>query len=113
MADTVPDPHLYDERALDLLRGAAQEDDLTRTPAAAVAELGKTIAGIRRRFELADPTDPRGAAALALAEVIDPSSGIVDLKEVLARSTWSVVETLGAAGALPLLLEADRLFAAH
>jgi hypothetical protein len=109
LADAVDDPELYEERTLDLLRGAAQEDDLTRTPTAAVAEVGKRIARIRRRFELADPTEPRGAAALALAEVLDPSSGVVDVKEVLARSAWAVVETRGAPGALPFLLEVDRL----
>ncbi len=64
-----------------------------------------------RSFEFADPTEPRGAAALALAEVLDPSSGVVDLKEVLARSAWAVVETPGAAGVLRFLLEVDRLLA--
>jgi len=111
VADVVRDPEIFDDRTLDLLRGAAQEDDLTRTPTPAVDALGKTIARIRYHFELADPTEPRGAAALALAEVLDPSSGVVDLKEVLARSAWAVVETLGAPGALLFLLEVDRLVA--
>ena len=35
------------ERTLDLLRGAAQGDDLTRTPGPAVDELRKTIARVR------------------------------------------------------------------
>ncbi len=111
VADIVHDPEIYDERTLDLLRGAAQEDDLTRTPTPAAAALGKTIARIRCHFEFADPTEPHGAAALALAEVLDPSSGVVDLKEVLARSAWAVVETPGAPGVLRFLLEVDRLLA--
>ena len=82
-----------------------------RTPATAVAALGKKIARIRVEFEFADPADPRGAAALALAEVVAPSSGVIDLKEVLARSAWAVVETLEAPGVLRFLLEVDRVLA--
>jgi hypothetical protein len=110
VARIVGDP-MYDERTLDLLQGAAQADDLTRTPAPAFAALGKTIERIRVEYELDDPADPRGAAALALAEVFDPSSGVVDLKEVLARSAWAVVETLEPSEALRFLLDADHLLA--
>jgi hypothetical protein len=111
LAEILDDPVIYDERTLDLLHGAAQGDDLSRTPARAVAALGKKIARIRVEFEFADPADPGGAAALALAEVLAPSSGVIDLKEVLARSAWAVVETLEAPGVLRFLLEVDRVLA--
>jgi len=111
MADIVNDPVIYGERMLDLLHGAAQADDLTRTPAPAVAALGKAIGRIRVEFEFDDPADPRGSAALALAEVLDPSSGVIDLKEVLVRSAWAVVETQEAPGVLRFLLEVDHLLA--
>jgi hypothetical protein len=99
------EPRLRSERVLDLLHGAAQGDDLTRTPEPAVSELRKTIARIR--FE-AEPED----AALALAEVLDPASDIVDLKAVLARSAWAAVETWEPARVLGFLLAVERLFAA-
>ena len=111
VAEIVDDPVIHDERTLDLLHGAAQGDDLSRTPAPAVAALGKKIARIRVEFELDEPADPRGAAALALAEVLAPSSAAIDLKEVLARSAWAVVETLEAPGVLRFLLEVDRVLA--
>src|ERR671922_1740745 len=101
----VLEPRLRSERVLDLLHGAAQGDDLTRTPEPAVSELRKTIARIR--FE-AEPED----AALALAEVLDPASDIVDLKAVLARSAWAAVETWEPARVLGFLLAVERLFAA-
>jgi hypothetical protein len=103
------EPKIWNERTLDLLRGAAQGDDLTRTPEPAVDELRKTIARIRLQVEFDDLADPRGAAALALAEVLDPSSDLVDFKEVLARSAWAVVETREPPGVLAFLLEVDRL----
>jgi len=111
VADIFNDPVIHDERTLDLLHGAAQGDDLTHMPAPAVAALGKTIARIRLEYEFDDPADPRGAAALALAEVLAPSSGAIDLKEVLARSAWAVVETLEEPGVLRFLLEVDRVLA--
>lgn len=101
-----------DERTLDLLHGAAQGDDLTRTPAPAVAELRKTMARVRFDIDFEDPANPRGAAALAVAEVLDPSSEVIDVKEVLARSAFAVVETGGAAAALGFLRDVDRLLAA-
>lgn len=103
------DEELCDERTLDLLRGAAQGDDLTRTPAPAVEELRKTIARIRLEVQFDDPADPRGAAALALAEVLDPSSEAVDVKEVLARCAWTAVETADRPVVLRFLLQVDRL----
>jgi hypothetical protein len=100
-----------DERLVDLLRGAAQGDDLTRTPAPAVAELKKAIARIRFDVDLEDPTDPAGAAALAVAEVLDPASEEVAIQEVLARAAWAAVESWEPARVLAFLLEVDRLFA--
>jgi hypothetical protein len=111
VAEIVDDPVIYDDRTLDLLHGAAQGDDLSRTPAPAVAALGKKITRIRVEFEFDDSADPRGAAALALAEVLAPSSDVIDLKEVLARAAWAVVETLEAPGVLRFLLEVDRVLA--
>jgi hypothetical protein len=104
-------PEICNERTLDLLRGAAQGDDLTRTPGPAVDELRKTIARIRLDLEFDDPADPRGAAALALAEVLDPSGELVDVKEVLARSAWAAAETWEPPRVLGFLLQVDRLFA--
>jgi hypothetical protein len=111
VAEIIDDPVIYDERTLDLLHGAAQGDDLGRTPAPAVAALGEKITRIRVDFEFDDPADPGGAAALALAEVLAPSSAVIDLKEVLARAAWAVVETLEAPGVLRFLLEVDHVLA--
>ena len=111
LATVLDDPDLYDERTLDLLRGTAQGDDMSRTPPAVLSALQEKIARIRLEFELADPAEPRGAAALALAEVLDPSSGIVDLKEVLARSTWAAVEMAEEDRVLRFLLDVDSVLA--
>ena len=111
LAEIADDPDSFNERVLDLLRGAAQGDDLARTPLPAVAALQQTLGHIRLAWKADDVADPSGAAALALAEVLDPSSGIVDLKEVLARSTWYAAETLEASELLRFLLEVDRLLA--
>jgi len=102
---------ICDERTLDLLRGAAQGDDLMQTSVPAVDELQKTIARIRFDVANDDPAHPRGAAALALAEVLVPSSELVDLKEVLARCAYAVVETREPSTALGFLLEVERLVA--
>jgi electron transfer flavoprotein alpha/beta subunit len=109
--DIVDDLVIDDGRTLDVMQGAAQGDDLTRMPAPAVAAVGKTIARLRCEFEHDDPADPRAVAALAVAEVLDPSSGVIDVKEVLARSTWAVVETLEPPGGLRFLIEVDHLLA--
>jgi hypothetical protein len=101
----------FDDRTLDLLRGAAQGDDLTRTPAPAVDALRRTIARIRFDPAFEDPANPRGAAAFALAEVLDPAGEVVDFKEVLARSAWAVVETREPPEVLRFLLDVDRLLA--
>jgi hypothetical protein len=102
---------ICDERTLDFLRGAAQGDDLTRTPAPAAEQLRTAIAQMRLEAESQDPSDPRGVASLAVVEVLNPSSGVVDLKEVLARCAWSAVETRHETVALGFLLEVDGLLA--
>jgi hypothetical protein len=102
---------LVDERSVDLLQGAAQGDDLTRTPGPALDELRKTVARIRFDVDLEDPADPRGAAALAVAEVLDPSSEVVALQEVLARAAWAAVASWEPRRVLQFLLDADRLLA--
>jgi hypothetical protein len=84
---------LRTERIADLLAGAAQEDDLTRTPASAVAEIQKAIARVRFDLELEDPIDPRAAASLAVAEVLNPAGEVVALKAVVARASWAAVES--------------------
>jgi hypothetical protein len=111
IAEVVGDQTIFDERTLDLLRGTEQGDDMNRTPPAVLASLREKIARIRLEFELEDPPEPRGAAALALAEVLDPSSGTVDLKEVLARSTWAAVETVEEERVLRFLLDVDSILA--
>jgi hypothetical protein len=100
------------ERIRDLLQGAAQGDDLTRTPAPALAELRKAVARVRMDVELEDPTNPRGAAALAVAEVLDPAGDVVALQEVVARAAWAAVESWEPPRVLAFLLELDRIFAA-
>ena len=102
---------LSSERIVDLLQGAAQGDDLTRTSAPALAEVKKAMARIRFDVDFDDPTDPRGAAALAVAEVLDPSSEVVALQEVLARSAWAAVGTWEPRRVLRFLLDVDRLVA--
>jgi hypothetical protein len=97
---------LRSERIVDLLHGAAQGDDLTRTPEPALAELRKAIAHVRFDIGLEDPADPRGAASLAIAEVLDPSSDVVALQEVIARAAWAAVESWEPARVLRFLLEA-------
>jgi hypothetical protein len=109
LAEIIGEPDLYDERTLDLLHGAAQGDDLTLIPSPAAAEVWNRLARIRGQFELDDPADPRGTAAIALAEVLDPSSGVVDLKEILALSAWAAVETVEPPRVLQFLLDADSL----
>jgi hypothetical protein len=105
------EPELRSERVLDLLHGAAQGDDLSRTPEPAVRELRKTIARIRFDVEPVDSPYPRRSVALALAEVLDPAGDRVDLKEVLARSAWAAVETWEPERVLGLLLRVERRLA--
>jgi hypothetical protein len=100
-------------RIRDLLQGAAQRDDLTRTPAPALAELRKAVARVRMDVELEDPAHPRGAAALAAAEVLDPAGEDIALQEVVARAAWAAVETWDSPRVLAFLLELDRIFAAE
>ena len=102
---------LVDDRIVDLLQGAAQGDDLTLTPGPALDELRKTVARIRFDVELEDPADPRGAAALAVAEVLDPSSEVVALQEVLARAAWAAVASWEPRRVLGFLVDADKLVA--
>ena len=102
---------LVGERIVDLLHGAAQRDDLTRTPGPALGELRKTVARIRFDVAFDDPADPRGAAALAVAETFDPSSEMIALREVLARAAWAAVGTWEPRRVLRFLLDVDALIA--
>lgn len=99
-------------RIRDLLQGAAQGDDLTRTPAPALAELRKAVARVRMDVELEEPAHPRGAAALAVAEVLDPAGEVVAVQEVLARAAWAAAETWEPPRVLAFMLELDRIFTA-
>jgi len=102
--DLALDP-FRDARIEDLLTGAAQGDDLTATPAAAVVYLEKTIARVRFSSEIEDLADPRSAASLAIAEVLNPASEVVALKEVVARSCWAAVESWESSRVLGFLLQ--------
>jgi hypothetical protein len=102
--DLAVDP-LRNERIADLLAGAAQRDDLTRTPTAAVVDLQKAIARVRLDVELEDPSDPRAAASLAVAEVLNPAGDIVALKAVVARASWAAVESWEQPRLLAFLLQ--------
>ncbi len=96
---------------VDLLEGAAQGDDLTLTPEPALAELRKAIARVRFNVDFDDPEDPRGAASLAIAEVLDPAGDTVALQEVVARAAWAAVESWEQPRVLAFLLALDRAFA--
>jgi hypothetical protein len=102
---------LRDELIIDLLRGAAQGDDLTLTSAPAVELLRKTIARVRLDPAVEDNADPRAVAAHAIVEVLDPSSEVVAVKEVLARAAYATVECRERSAALGFLFEADRILA--
>lgn len=99
------------ERVLDLLHAAAQGDDLTLTPPLALDEIKKAVAHVRLDVGFDDPTDPRGAVAHAIAEVLDPSSEVVALQEVLARSAWAAVTSWERPRVLGFLLDVERRFA--
>jgi hypothetical protein len=62
--------------------------------------------------ELQEPAHPRGAAALAVAEVLDPAGEVVTVQEVLARAAWAAVETWEPPRVLAFMLELDRSFTA-
>ncbi len=97
---------------VDLLRGAAQGDDLARTPDTAVEHLSSVIAQIRTEHRGGDPIDVRAPAAVALAEVLSPSSEAVDLREVLARCAFTAVESWEQHRVLDFLVDTERLVAA-
>jgi hypothetical protein len=96
-------------RVLDLLQGAAQGDDLSRTPETVLAELRKTVARVRLDLDLEDEDDPRAAAAIAVVETIDPSSGVVPLQEVVVRAAWAAVRSWEPERVLEFLLQVDAL----
>jgi hypothetical protein len=102
---------LRDPAIVDLLQGAAQGDDLTRTPEPALAELRKAVARVRFDVELADPESPRGAASIAIVEVLDPSSEPVALQEVVARAAWAAVESWDERRVLDFLHDVDLIVA--
>jgi hypothetical protein len=111
VAELAP-PALRVPRLVDLLHGTAQGDDLTLTPEPALRELRTALARVRFDVELEEPADPRGAAAHALAEVLDPAGEVVALQAVLARAAWAAVESWEPERVLAFLLDVDRLFAA-
>ena len=101
----------FGERVHDLLAGAAQGDDLSATPEPALEELYKAVARARLDVDYDDPSDPHGAAALAVAEVLDPSSEQIALDEVVTRAAWATVECRERSRVLAFLLELDGLLA--
>jgi hypothetical protein len=105
-------PDLTGERVTDLLQGAAQGDDLSRTPEPVLAELRKTVARVRLDLDLEDEEDPRAAAAIAVVEAIDPSSGVVPLQEILVRAAWAAVQIWEPPRVLDFLIEVDAILAA-
>ena len=103
-------PGLRDPRVLDLLEGAAQGHDLSRTPPTTVAVLRKAIATVRFSIELEDLADARAAATHAVTEVLDPAGEVVALQAVVARAAWAAVESWESERVLELLLAVDMLF---
>src|SRR5262249_22077993 len=102
---------LQDESVVDLLRGAAQADDLTITPGPAVDRLRKAVAKVRFDPALEGESEPHAVAAVAAVELLDPSSEDVALKEIVARAAFATVECRSKAETLGFLLEADRILA--
>jgi hypothetical protein len=102
-------PDLQAPRIVDLLEGAAQGDDPALTPEPALAEIRKIVARIRLDLDLEDESAPHAAAAIAVAELLDPSSGMVPLQEVVVRAAWAAVRSWGPANVLRFLLDVDRL----
>lgn len=100
---------LREETVVDLLRGAAQGDDLTVTPEPAVDRLRRAVATVRFDPTVEDDANPHAVASLAVVEVLDPSSDGVTLKEVLARAAFATVECRPKAQTLSFLLQADRI----
>jgi hypothetical protein len=94
------------EQVVDLLRGAAQGDDLARAPATALERLSSAIAPIRPGT--GESTD----AQIVLAEVLTPSSGVVDLREVLARCAFTAVDSWEPHRVVDFLVDAERLIVA-
>ena len=109
--ELIGDPAIADERVRDLLEGAAQGDDLTSAPWTVVDEVRKVVARVRLEVAFDDPASPCGAAAHALAEVLDPSGDSMDLKEVIARSAWAAVTSWESPRVLALLLRIESLIA--
>jgi hypothetical protein len=106
VVDLAVDP-LKSERIDDLLTGAAQQDDLTRTPVTAVADVQRAIARVRFDVELEDLSDPRGAASLAVAEVLIPEGDVVALKVVVAQAAWAAIESWEPSRVLAFLFQLD------
>jgi hypothetical protein len=103
-------PEVRDPRLVDLLEGAAQGHDLSRTPAPTVDALRKAVAKARFSVELEDPTDPRAAATHAVLEVLDPAGEVVALQAVVARAAWAAVESWEPERVLEFLRAVDTLF---
>jgi hypothetical protein len=101
---------LRNAQITDLLEGAAQGDDLSQTPASAVAELQKAVARVRFDVELEDPEDPRAAASLAVAEVLIPAGDVVELKTVVAAAAWAAVESWERPRLLAFVLRLAAIF---
>jgi hypothetical protein len=95
----------------DLLHGAAQGDDLVDTPKTVFFDLRETVAKLRVDVARADPDDPRSAASTAVVETLDPSSGVVDLQEILVRSAWAAVRSWEPPRVLEFLLRVDQSIA--
>jgi hypothetical protein len=94
-------------RVVDLLYAAEQGDDLSLTPDVALAEIRKAVARVRLDLDLEDESAPESAAAIAVVEVLDPSSGVVPLQEVLVRAAWAAVESWDPERVLAFLVELD------
>jgi hypothetical protein len=108
VVDLAGRPDMATARLLDFLHAAAQGDDLSSMPETAFAELAKIVARTRLDLDADNPFDPRAAAASAVVEVIDPSSGQVDLQEILMRATWAAARSWESERLLDFLLAADH-----
>ena len=58
VVEIIQRPDIHNERILDLLHGAAQGDDLTRSSPTAVGEVKKAVARIRLDLAFDDPSEP-------------------------------------------------------
>jgi hypothetical protein len=104
---------LADARLLDVLQGAAQGDDVSALPETTLEELRKAVARTRLDLDAENADNPAASAALVVAEVLDSSSHVVPLQEILVRAAWAAVKSWEPDRVLEFLLQVDELLSRY